>query len=1284
MPREEQARKWGLGSRFKKLLGRFRSSFRTPSEHLPTPERVANTPLYSSEHSELPKDPPKEEPNSSSAALSQHSPAALPTIDEPPCSEANLALPKPRSQCFQTSVPRSPHKPSTHSPSSTPSPAVSAVIESQSQLASPSVSSSTSPTPLSPKPHSLPETNTVAPAQFSDLWARAFREANDETQEWIRKHGLDSSTDIAQPKNQIEELIGLVEGNKLSEQNEKPLKIEIGNQKIIVREYIADAVAFITMVGDAAITFAPPQASAPWAVAKAVLKIPVKHSEQKAALLGTVQWFARIVRRGQIYEALYDAETTDGKAVEILYDTLIDVYKTALELLASSDTLFDSGIARQTLSAILRPDSATGKVKDLFEKEQWLSMDVQACEASRSTISSKQGNDNLKELKKQLDQLSSPLPRIDQSVASLLEKMEEKQMDELLNFISSEMFGKSHAAVIEARIEHTGDWLLANKEFRAWQEMSSSSTVLCLMGTVGTGKTYLTSKVVDYVKQTLDTSQHDEGFAYFYCNRSGPLMQDPIVVLRSFVRQLACKAFGEPDLIQSSLAQKCKDAKREKRELGYKDCRGLILESLNLYSKTTIILDALDESDITTYNLCIILIEVMEESRKPIKIFISTRPDRKYLNAFRDKRIITLDASNQQEDIERFLEEKLYSTESFIERSPDAQIEIKHVFATRSCGMFRWVYLQVRSLENHITDDAVHNWSRKLPRTLTEAYDQLWENIKGRDEFDVALAERAIMWVLCSFEPLYSTVFSEAIRYAVQGSTVIRKEKQTQQQILSLCEDLLTIDEARNVWMFPHASVAEYFESKGYTNWKCDVFASKVCLGVLENFQPEMIGRDTFANYVEKCWGSHVGRYDKWLGTVEERKADPDLTEALERFLGSPGESSANYRKWVSSSYELRPSNMALLAVCQHGLWYTLRDWWLQGRITTEMALAKTKMGWNSLTLAGMTNCVPICRHLVDLIDVTHPNAQENFFRALENAIREGKFDIVKFFVLEVSLDVNAYFPAQKNSATVAQMATHYHPKILQWILDQGIVDVEKENDSGYQYGSVLIEAAGWGKVESVHMLLKAGANVNAAVHNGNYGSALVAAIHRVSPAIVQLLLEYGADPNLPLSSGKYGSALEASVAHRWQYLEIIRPRGMPDYDGKREEERGKIQHILLEAGADPTAVFEQGEHGSVLAASAFYGRKEILKVMIDYVGTDHAVEILRQSRHPVVTRYFEDAGDVRRWRDTATYLGEVGVSRETLDNIGLWDAEPKDAGEEIGLFLLGYELDYSTAKPLR
>ncbi|KAL7790394.1 hypothetical protein V8C37DRAFT_178103 [Trichoderma ceciliae] len=1213
---------------------------------------------------------------SPSPAASEHSYAASQTV--------TTLRPEVNRGPFQNSLPSHisasslSHRPST-SPSASQSSTIclaislsaplSAVEESQSSPPSTSPLCSTPPPSPSPEPPTGSDELQPPPARPSDLWSRAFREANDATRKWIQEQGLDSDTpDPAQPKDQIKELISLMKSKKLADQDDNPLKIPLGNRKIIIREYIADAVAFITMVGDAAIAFAPPQASAPWAVAKAVMKIPVKQVEQMASLLGIVQWFTHIVRRGQIYKALYTTETTDGRAVSNLHDILVELYTAAIELLAKSDSLVKSGIARQTLTAVLRPNHASGLIAALSKKEKELDREVQICEASRFAISSKQTNDGIEDLKKQLDQLSSLSPQIDKGVASLLEKMNRKELEDLMDFISQE-FGKSHAAVTDARLENTGDWLLAHDEFCAWQEMPSSSAVLCLQGVGGTGKTYLTSRVVDYVKQTLEASQHDEGFAFFYCNRSGNSMQEPLVVLRSLVRQLSGKAIDDSNNSQSSLIQRCAKAKVEGRGLTYKDCQELILESLNLYSRTTIILDALDESDTTEYNLAEILMQMMKVSKRPVKIFISSRPGREYLDdVLGDKLLITLDARNQQDDIEKFITDKLYSTKKFKRRNQEIQDEIKHVFKTRSCGMFRWVYLQVKSLEWCVTDEAVHSWAYKLPRTLTEAYDQLWARVEKYDEHDVTLAERAIMWVLCSTEPLRSGALLEAIRYTIEGSTVVRKERQTQQQILTLCEDLLTIDEKRGVWMLPHASVAEYFESKGWTNAKCDAFASKISLGVLENYENyDLRGapRFTFFRYVRNKWFEHVGRYDKWLGSAKEADVDPELVAALKRFLGSPAKSSRIYRQWVGSCSSLRGksniSSMALPAMCNFGFYYTLRDWWQNGNISEEMALEQNDYGRNSLALAAEGSCMPICKYLVGVINAKNPKAGKHSLALIE-AMHSYNIDIAKFLVVEAKADVN--FLTESYIRTPAQLAALCHPELLQWFVDQDALEVEGQNGSGHRCGNVLTEAVCEGPVESVRILLNAGADVNAAVKWGIYGSALVAAARRFNQygheEVMQLLLDSRADPNLPLRGGDYASALEAVVLFEYEVQEV----------------RKTQLHMLLEAGADPTAVLDRGDHGSALAAAAFYGQKDLLKTMIDRVGRNRAMDALRRSRHPC-ERKFSDEQAVKRWKDTATYLAEeVGVGDEVLHHIGLWDVELEKIREEFYKYKLVYTLD--------
>lgn len=163
-------------------------------------------------------------------------------------------------------------------------------------------------------------------------------------------------------------------------------------------------------------------------------------------------------------------------------------------------------------------------------------------------------------------------------------------------------------------------------------------------------------------------------------------MQDSLVVLRSFVRQLSCKA-NNYSYIQSNVIQRCEKAKQEGRSLSYTDCKELILESMNLYSKTTIILDALDESDISYYNLAEIFIDMLDKARKPVKVFISSRPDREFLEAFKDRATIMVNSRNQQGDIEKYLAKELYATRFFQKRPVEIQELIKETFKSRNGGM---------------------------------------------------------------------------------------------------------------------------------------------------------------------------------------------------------------------------------------------------------------------------------------------------------------------------------------------------------------------------------------------------------------------------------------------------------------------------------------------------------------------------------------------------------------------------------------------------------------------
>lgn len=153
-----------------------------------------------------------------------------------------------------------------------------------------SPSASVSPPPLieASTPFTAVSTREIAAEQQDppvNLWQKAFEKSSNGTKKWIREHNLDLS-EQAKPEDHIREITRLIESNTLCTDKDGNSKIDIGFHKVVFREYIAGVVAFLTMAGDIAINFAPPQASAPWAIAKGVLQVSTgiyMHGDSKIA-----------------------------------------------------------------------------------------------------------------------------------------------------------------------------------------------------------------------------------------------------------------------------------------------------------------------------------------------------------------------------------------------------------------------------------------------------------------------------------------------------------------------------------------------------------------------------------------------------------------------------------------------------------------------------------------------------------------------------------------------------------------------------------------------------------------------------------------------------------------------------------------------------------------------------------------------------------------------------------------------------------------------------------------
>lgn len=541
---------------------------------------------------------------------------------------------------------------------------------------------------------------------------------------------------------------------------------------------------------------------------------------------------------------------------------------------------------------------------------------------------------------------------------------------------------------------------------------------------------------------------------------------------------------------------------------------------------------------------------------------------------------------------------------------------------------------------------------------------------------------RAIKWVLCAFRPLQSELLLEAISYAYEGDCLIQSELRTEQDILTLCQDFLTVDAERKIWMLPHVSVAEYFESKGVALEECDAFISKILLGLLTHPDIDVDSEvkwwrlvyPSFADlalndgaggyavtkllesYAWNSWFKHVQRYDKWLGSLKGTSPEFGLTVTLERFLGSPGDGSSYYRRWISrNSIILRekPANVPFFIMCRYGFYYTLRNWWENDKIDQKMALTEwtgriegedgPRSRRNSLVLAATGGCMPICRHLVSAIGAIGLR-QSIYCEAAEVAISRGDKSVVELFVEEANVDLNTIYTGANKTLVQYTAERRSSSNMLQWMVDQGWVDVNRQG--GSEFGNALIAAANKGNIESLEILLRAGADARIPAESGEYGTALIAAAasrfftdEAVYGTVIVTLLNNGADINQIPNVGKYGSALEAFI---WSMFYEHIPRNSHPI---------RILKFLLKCGVDPAMTCNIGKNGSALAAAAYFGFKELLKMMVDATGKQRAIECLRRSRPPPPNRHYYRTGVP----ETFAYLvDEVGVDEEILQSIGI------------------------------
>lgn len=256
-------------------------------------------------------------------------------------------------------------------------------------------------------------------------------------------------------------------------------------------------------------------------------------------------------------------------------------------------------------------------------------------------------------LKPNIEQLRQPIDRIDIRLKEIEDGLRREDRVKILRAISNIPHGTHHKMASKGRVEGTGAWFTKRTEFKEWRA-SSWSSVLWLHGIPGSGKTKLTSLVID------ELVGH-EHVAYFYCMRNPvePQRAQCDRILGSLVRQLASVGPNQP--ILGPVAKCYEDAIEgagdfEDQAWTTDESVEVLLQLFDEYPAVTLVLDALDEvNQESRQELLDALGNLIRESTSLVRIFISSRSNYDIALSLTGAPNIYIGADDNAEDISSFM-----------------------------------------------------------------------------------------------------------------------------------------------------------------------------------------------------------------------------------------------------------------------------------------------------------------------------------------------------------------------------------------------------------------------------------------------------------------------------------------------------------------------------------------------------------------------------------------------------------------------------------------------------
>lgn len=536
---------------------------------------------------------------------------------------------------------------------------------------------------------------------------------------------------------------------------------------------------------------------------------------------------------------------------------------------------------------------------------------------------------------------------------------------------------------------------------------------------------------------------------------------------------------------------------------------------------------------------------------------------------------------------------------------------------------FLWAALRTRQLLALNVDDITRSAARMLstPQEIMDIYQRADDKILKLDQKDQVIGRRALKLVLCAAHPLTSDELLYALRIDPEIEDFMWAAEIDEDWLRYLWPDILALGSHADlglIWMPTHSSCAQFFTG---IELEAHLDAARICLKLLletyrspKRYEESPMAAEQLVVYARHHWATHVR-----AGEDHPDVPDPVLAGLMKEFLGSPQRSSRQYQGWYkavendirqlppTSDFDqsvlgfIAPDDQALFAMCRFSLFKLLEDWW------RDPALDLSKTNRQNQTLLQVVDIndpasILIGRRLVELGADVNQLQVGDYTTALASAVAIGDAEWVELLL------AHGADPDEGSPLVVAAMKNR--PDLVRILLQAGAQVNTDHRALGF--GSVLVAAAACAGLETITILLSAGADVHKTLDRSV--ASVVAAVGRNRsvdvPEIVPLLVRHGADVNL--LGGENGSAL--AEACLWGNLACLTSLIQAGARVNQKLDSGnygsalataafsgavRCVEALIEAGADVNQELEAGNYGSSLAAAACGGHLACVRVLL-------------------------------------------------------------------------------------